>query len=142
MKRAKSGADQEPAGSGKGSSTGRSQAASGSGKAEAGGGKPGAGGGKAGGGAAGYSQRLAAWLNRHKRYPEPARRLRQQGMVRVSFTLDRNGRVIGQRIVASSGHRALDEEVLAMLRRASPMPKPPPGQDRFTVTVPISFSLR
>jgi protein TonB len=70
--------------------------------------------------------------------------MRQQGTVRVSFTIDRNGRVLSHRIVASSGHTALDREVSAMLRRASPFPRIPSGfgQSRLSVTVPIRFALR
>jgi protein TonB len=64
--------------------------------------------------------------------------------VRVTFTIDRNGRVLSKRIVASSGHAALDKEVEAMLRRASPMPKIPRelGRSTLTVTLPVVFTLR
>lgn len=91
-----------------------------------------------------YHGQLAAWLNRHKRYPPAARRNRQTGTVRVTFTIDRNGRVLSKRIVASSGHAALDNEVEAMLRRASPMPKIPQelGRSTLTVTLPVVFNLR
>jgi protein TonB len=111
----------------------------------------GAGTGKGGGSKSGSSEgqsryygKLAAWLARHKRYPAAARRSRQTGTVRVTFTIDRNGRVLSKRIVASSGHSALDQEVEAMLRRASPMPKIPRelGGSTLTVTLPVVFNLR
>ena len=44
-------------------------------------------------------------------------------------------------LVGQSGIVELDEEVLALLRRASPIPKPPPDVNTF-VTVPISFSIK
>lgn len=95
-------------------------------------------------GMANYHGTLVAWLNRHKRYPSRARRLRQEGTVRVSFTIDRNGRILSHRIVTSSGHALLDQEVQAMLKRASPVPVLPSGirESRLTITVPIRFSLR
>jgi len=95
-------------------------------------------------GLANYHGTLVAWLNRHKRYPDRARRLRQEGTVRVSFTIDRNGRILSHRIVASSGHALLDQEIQAMLKRASPVPAPPSSlrESRLTITVPIHFSLR
>lgn len=91
-----------------------------------------------------YYGELATWLNRHKRYPTAARRSRHTGTVRVTFTIDRNGRVLSKRIVSGSGHAALDQEVEAMLRRASPMPKIPRelGRSTLTVTLPVVFTLR
>lgn len=91
-----------------------------------------------------YHATLAAWLARHKRYPEPARRRQEQGTVRVTFSIDRQGRLLSHRIESSSGHPVLDQEVKAMLQRASPMPPIPAnlGQSTLTITVPINFSLR
>jgi len=108
----------------------------------------GRGGGAKGSGAASarrsYYGTLASWLARHKRYPAQARRRHQQGTVRVTFTIDRQGRLLSHRIVSGSGHPSLDREVEAMLKRASPMPPIPAalGKNRVTITVPISFSLR
>ena len=85
-----------------------------------------------------------ALLERNKRYPESAQSRRQQGVAQVFFSLDRQGRVIDSRVVRSSGASALDEEALAILRRAQPFPPPPPelsGQ-RVNLTVPIRFNLK
>lgn len=128
-------------GPGRGTGTGtrgQGQAAGGSGSTK------GAGQGAGSQGVANYQGTLAAWLNRHKRYPDRARRLRQQGTVRVSFTIDRQGRLISHRIVGASGYPLLDQEVDALVRRASPMPPFPAGltQSQLTITVPISFNLR
>ncbi len=116
-----------------GNSTGRGGTGTGAGRGSGAGGQ----------GVANYQGRLVAWLNRHKRYPDRARRLRQEGTVKVSFTIDQRGRLLSHRIVGGSGHPLLDQEVAAMLKRASPMPAFPPGmsQTQLTVTVPISFDL-
>lgn len=94
--------------------------------------------------AANYYGRLASWLNRHKRYPAQARRQRAQGTVKVRFTIDRNGRLLSHQMVSSSGHRLLDQEAEAMLKRASPMPTIPAAlnRSRLTVTLPVNFKLR
>jgi protein TonB len=91
-----------------------------------------------------YYGRLATWLARHKRYPTQARRLRQEGTVKVTFTILRSGRVVSKRIVQSSGYALLDDEVQAMLERASPLPRIPSSLDRssLTITLPVAFSLR
>lgn len=91
-----------------------------------------------------YYVELSTWLERHKQYPQHARTRRQEGTVRLRFVLDRNGRVLTYSIVKSSGHRLLDDEVLALLRRASPMPVPPPelARERLEIVAPVSFRLR
>jgi protein TonB len=52
--------------------------------------------------------------------------------------------VIVSRVVRSSGASALDEEALALLRRAQPFPPPPPELPggRVDLTMPIRFNLR
>lgn len=94
--------------------------------------------------ASNYYGRLATWLARHKRYPVQARRLRQEGLVKVTFTIDSDGRVVSKRIAQSSGHELLDREVQAMLDRASPLPRIPPslGRTSITITLPVAFNLR
>jgi periplasmic protein TonB len=46
-------------------------------------------------------------------------------VVRLAFTIDRNGRVLESHVVESSGSAELDNEFLSMLVRAQPLPKPP-----------------
>jgi protein TonB len=88
---------------------------------------------------------VSAAIERNKRYPEQSRVRREQGVAQVVFSLDRQGRVIASRIVHSSGAAALDEEALALLRRAQPFP-PPPREDfsgeQVDLTVPIRFNLK
>lgn len=58
--------------------------------------------------------------------------------------MDRNGRILSAGIARSSGSVLLDEEALAMIRRAEPLP-PLPAEvagTTLTLTVPVTFSLR
>jgi protein TonB len=91
-----------------------------------------------------WVRRLLAQLNRFKQYPRDARRRREEGVVALSFTVDRSGRVLARHVAKSSGSRALDEEALAMLQRAQPLPAFPPGMGGTSrsFNVPIRFSLR
>jgi protein TonB len=91
-----------------------------------------------------YYAELAAWLERHKRYPSQARKMGQEGIVRVRFVIDRTGKVLSHRIESSSGHTALDNAASELLRRASPMPAIPAsmGQSRLEIVVPIAYRLR
>lgn len=88
-----------------------------------------------------WQARLASHLERRKRYPAAARRQGQQGTAQVRFTIDASGNVQTVSLVRSSGVAMLDDEVMSLVRRASPVPAPPPGVNR-TVVVPIRFSVR
>ena len=91
-----------------------------------------------------WKTEILALLERNNRYPEAAQHRHQQGIAQVFFSLDRQGRVIDSRVVRSSGASALDDEALALLRRAQPFPPPPPELPgaRVDVSVPIRFNLK
>lgn len=91
-----------------------------------------------------YQSRLVSHLRRHRNYPAAARRKRMTGTATVSFTINRNGRVVGVSLARRTGHSILDREALAMVRRASPFPKIPPeiGKSRLTIRAPIRFDHR
>jgi len=86
---------------------------------------------------------VAAQIARNKRYPREARQDGVTGVVTVRFTIQKNGKVITQRVVTSSGDRRLDEAALEMLSRASPFPYIPEsmGVEALTLTLPVEFSL-
>ena len=88
---------------------------------------------------ASWQRLLVAQLERHKRYPPQARG--KVGEARLAFSIDRTGRVLASRIVHSSGSEALDQEALALVRRAAPFPPPPAGlpDDRLSFVVPIRY---
>jgi len=87
---------------------------------------------------------LLAHLEKHKRYPRAAQLRRQQGVSHVAFTIDRQGRVLMQRLHKGSGHDSLDQETLDLLQRAQPLP-PPPAEiagERIDLLVPVQFFLK
>ncbi|HLN07705.1 MAG TPA: energy transducer TonB [Xanthobacteraceae bacterium] len=87
-----------------------------------------------------WQRQLVAHLERHKRYPPRAHG--EQGVASVAFIVDREGRVSGIRIVRSSGSAALDDETLAMIRRAQPLPVPPDGilDAELSFIVPVRYA--
>jgi periplasmic protein TonB len=93
---------------------------------------------------ASFASALLARLERYKRYPVVARQRHQQGVVSLRFAMDRSGRVLAAQIAESSGHDALDQEVLSMIKRAEPLPPLPPDmpQAQLELVVPIRFVLR
>ncbi len=91
-----------------------------------------------------WQTNLVRQLQRFKRYPASAQSRNEQGVVLLSFSLDRDGRVLAHSIARSSGYTDLDNEVMAMIMRAEPLPPFPASmtQPRIDLTVPIRFSLR
>ena len=83
-------------------------------------------------------------LQQFKRYPSGAQARGEEGVAMLAFSVDRDGRVLDRKIVRSSGHTDLDNEVLAMIERAQPLPAFPHSmtQEQLSLTVPIRFSLR
>ncbi len=90
-----------------------------------------------------WKLRLMGHLDRYKRYPETARARRVEGTALLSFGMNREGRVLSYYIVRSSGCPELDDEVLAMIERASPLPPAPPEvrQQIVQLVVPVRFRM-
>ena len=91
-----------------------------------------------------YFALVSAHLNRRKVYPAEARQARQQGVVTVRFTVDRQGGVTAVSIKRGSGHEVLDRATLDLVRRVAPLPPMPPTmqRDSMTLSLPIDYSLR
>jgi protein TonB len=88
---------------------------------------------------ANWQSQLMAHLESRKRYPQGARSRGERGIVYVRFTIDASGNVQSASLDRSSGFSELDEEVLSLVRRASPVPAPPAGAHR-TIVAPVRFS--
>ena len=80
-----------------------------------------------------------AHLNRAKRYPAGGGRRAAEAS--IVFTLDRRGHVVSYNVKRSSGHPAFDDAALAMMKRADPVPAPPPiiADDGLSFEVPVQF---
>lgn len=85
-----------------------------------------------------WQARLMAHLSRSQRYPPGTLSRGEQATAHVRFSIDASGRVLSVSLARSSGNSALDQEVVAMVRRASPVPAPPPGIQR-EIVAPIRF---
>ena len=91
-----------------------------------------------------WQGRLIAHLNRFKRYPAEAQQRREQGVAYLRFTLNRAGMVLRFALERGSGHELLDQEALALIQRAQPLPAPPAeiGRETLELVVPLRFHLR
>ena len=89
-----------------------------------------------------WQRSLVAHLDRNKRYPATTNRRATE--ILVTFTLDRSGKVVTASLMRSSGDAAFDEAALSMVRRADPVPAPPPlvADEGLTFTVPVVFRAK
>lgn len=85
---------------------------------------------------ASWRTRVMAHLNRFKRPPPGG----GTGTAGVRFTIARGGEVLSAGLLRSAGDPNLDQEAVALVRRASPVPAPPEGFGASTgLTVPVRF---
>jgi protein TonB len=87
-----------------------------------------------------WKKQIVTRLNASRRFPLEARG--QSGVAKVTFVLDRSGKLISRELTQSSGLPALDKEALATVGRARPFPVPPPeiDDDGLTLIVPLVFA--
>lgn len=91
---------------------------------------------------AAWQKRLVVHLDRNKRYPRSESS--KSATVLVSFSIDRTGSLVTANVHQSSGDAAFDRAALEMMKRADPVPAPPPAlaDDGLTFTVPVVFRAR
>jgi protein TonB len=104
--------------------------------AEVGGGTPGA--------RADFNALVVAWIEKHKRYPENARRRGLEGTPLVRFRIDRSGHVLSAELQQGTMQQLIDKAALETISRADPFPQIPSEVvgDSIEFTVPIEFSMR
>lgn len=93
---------------------------------------------------AGYGQALSQAIGRHQRYPRIAQMRGWQGTAMVALKFGSGNRLLATTLHKSSGHEVLDEQALAMVKDAQPLPNPPErlrNRD-FSVLVPIVFRIK
>jgi periplasmic protein TonB len=88
-----------------------------------------------------YIQQVRAHLMRFHKYPSGHT---EHGVVKLAFTLGRNGQLVTGRVGGSSGVAAFDAQAMALLRQAQPFPAFPPEITYSTmpITVPVAFRPR
>ena len=91
-------------------------------------------------GRASWESELAAHIRRYATYA--ANGSRESGTVRVGVSIDRNGRLLSRRLAGSSGSPVLDSAAMAVIDRAQPYPRFPPGMSQAQIALTIPLHLR
>jgi protein TonB len=92
--------------------------------------------------AATYRGMLAAHLQRFKRAPDAS--LSTDVVAMISFTVRRDGRVVRSSLLRPTGVSSLDQEALALIQRAQPLPPFPSEMQEASIlfNVPYKFTAR
>ncbi|HEJ9508043.1 TPA: energy transducer TonB [Proteus mirabilis] len=87
-----------------------------------------------------YISLLRREIERHKRYPAQARRMQDEGLVVVRFSLTNEGYISSVALEQTSGVASLDNAALAAVKRVKPIgPKPNNLSDPLTIS--LKFQL-
>ncbi|MDR1315365.1 MAG: TonB family protein [Spirochaetales bacterium] len=92
-----------------------------------------------------YARNIRSRIDKNKEYPYQSRRQEQEGLVRVRFTLTRDGLLAGDPVLAGScRHSRLNTAALEAVRRAQPYPAFPPQiqEETMNFTIEVVFSLK
>lgn len=91
-----------------------------------------------------WQRAIFAHIGRFRTYPEEARKRNIRGETTIYFMVDQSGGVSSVRVEKSSGHTVLDNAAMSVLRRAMPLPAPPPeaGRGQIELLVPLRYQLK
>lgn len=87
---------------------------------------------------------LLAHLGKYKKYPAAAQSRGKEGLNRLRFVVDAQGKVLSYELVGRSGNADLDRATLEMIRRAQPLPKPPADMltnGSIEIVAPFVYSI-
>ncbi|WP_240000695.1 MULTISPECIES: energy transducer TonB [unclassified Photorhabdus] len=88
-----------------------------------------------------YQAALRREIEKHKRYPRRAKKMKQQGIVQVRFSLLDSGDLTNHQLVQSSGADELDRAALAAIQQARSVGLKPAGLPK-ELTLAIEFNLK
>ncbi|OZB36073.1 MAG: hypothetical protein B7X35_04065 [Halothiobacillus sp. 14-56-357] len=91
-----------------------------------------------------YQSALAEAIKREKFYPSLARRLNQEGMTRVGFTVLADGRITNIHLVEPSAAKALNQGAIEAIERVGQFKPIPPalGIQSMDVNISLIYKLR
>lgn len=91
-----------------------------------------------------WQKSVVLTIAKAKSYPAKARAQRMEGIVTIRFTLDNYGMLLSRDVAKSSGTPLLDQAALELFDKIEKFPTPPSymNEDRFTLMVPINYSVK
>ena len=88
-----------------------------------------------------YRQYVLQRIATKKTYPRSARSKEQEGRVRISITVQRDGSLGQVQVIEASQHSLLNEASLVAVQKAAPFKKMPAGMEELNLTFSMDYSL-
>lgn len=91
-----------------------------------------------------WQKDVSSAIAKKQSYPRAALRKSIEGKVKVEINVDREGNIVAHNVVSSSGHDVLDREVPKLMKRVSPLPKPPTSlsSGELKMVVPLAWAIQ
>ena len=90
-----------------------------------------------------YLSKLQRLIEKNKRYPKSAKRLKQMGKVYLSFTIGKNGEIRNVKISKNSKYKRLNKatmEIMSNIKKFDPIPKEL-NKSSWDITVPVVYQI-
>ncbi len=90
-----------------------------------------------------YYSKVRNMIERKKRYPSIAKKLRQEGIVHVTFTISKNGAISDVRLVKKCSHERLNRAAVRVLKEIGSFPPIPEevGKQSISLSVLIRYKI-
>jgi len=90
-----------------------------------------------------YLSKVKKLIEKNKKYPKSAKRLKQMGKVYLSFTIGKNGEIRNVKISKGSKYKRLNKatlEILSKINKFDPIPKEL-KKSTWNITVPVVYKI-
>lgn len=90
-----------------------------------------------------YISLLKAHIEKYKYYPKRAKRLKQEGRVNISFTISKNGDILGVKFLEKCPYKRLNKaaiEIFDKFTSFKPIPKEL-NKNSWDLNIPIEYSI-
>ncbi|KAB7888160.1 energy transducer TonB [Poseidonibacter ostreae] len=90
-----------------------------------------------------YLSKLQRLIEKNKKYPKSAKRLKQMGKVYLSFTIAKNGEIRNVKISKNSKYKRLNKatrEIMSNIKKFDPIPKEL-NKSSWAITVPVVYQI-
>ncbi len=89
-----------------------------------------------------YLSELAIWIKQHLKYPRHARRMNQEGVVKISFIITKEGYIESVEIDSPCPYKRLNVAAKSLLVKLSHFKPLPQNLNSWELSVPIIYALK
>jgi len=89
-----------------------------------------------------YGEKITELVRKNAKMPRIARERGYQGIVKIKFIVDAEGKILSSEVEESSGHQILDTKALEQVRALGRLPHFPDGLGTTDFRVEISYVLK